>query len=275
VLNRTTIYIHNIQMLTSIAFESRFENFLRRMVQEKQRNAKGQYSNSAPESEQVFIEERRIMVSANNTWKNITDDTYVSMGAPNQQGVSLSGGTLAIKNFICHPLVALIMRVEYKASITLDKHREQVFFTLGFTAHLPAFNAAGDLADESLDVKFILGPGQAPNGELLWDPNADDKQFYQVRMRAYISSSAAPPMDYQGFPVDKPRTAVPIQAAARPLMPAAPISSFASAKPDPKTTEALVMKDKQIKELEQRMLDLQRREQNITSHAEALEIRSL
>jgi hypothetical protein len=35
VLPRTTIYIHNIQMLTSIAFESRFENFLKRMRQEK------------------------------------------------------------------------------------------------------------------------------------------------------------------------------------------------------------------------------------------------
>ena len=85
---------------------------------------------------------------------------------------------MAIKNFICHPLAALIIRVEYKAIITVDNRKEQVFFTLGFMAHLPAFNAAGDLSDENLDVKFILGPGQAPNGELLWDPNAEDKQFY-------------------------------------------------------------------------------------------------
>ena len=69
----------------------------------------------------------------------------------------------------------MIIRVEYKATINLDKNREQVFFTLGFTTHLPAFNAAGDLSDENIDAKFILGPGQAPNGELLWDPNADDK----------------------------------------------------------------------------------------------------
>ncbi len=74
--------------------------------------------------------------------------------------------------------MALIIRVEYKATIKLDHHTEKVFFTLGFTTHLPAFNAAGDLSDEYIDAKFILGPGQAPNGELLWDPNADDKQFY-------------------------------------------------------------------------------------------------
>jgi hypothetical protein len=66
---------------------------------------------------------------------------------------------LAIKNFLCHPLVALIFRIEYKAIIAMDKRNEQVFFTLGFVIHLPAFNAAGELSDELLDMKFTLGPG--------------------------------------------------------------------------------------------------------------------
>jgi hypothetical protein len=88
-LPRTTLYIHNIQMLTSIAFESRFENFLRRMRQERMKNTKARNGAAAGmEGENVYIDERRIMVSANNTWRNITDDTYVSMGAPNQQGIS-------------------------------------------------------------------------------------------------------------------------------------------------------------------------------------------
>ncbi len=72
----------------------------------------------------VLIEERRIIVSANNTWKNIVEDAYVSMGSPNQQGVSVSGGSLTIKNFICHPLVALLIRVEYKASINMPMGTE-------------------------------------------------------------------------------------------------------------------------------------------------------
>jgi hypothetical protein len=76
-------------MLTSIAFESRFENFLRRMRQERMKNTKASNGAAAGmEGENVYIDERRIMVSANNTWRNITDDTYVSMGAPNQQGIS-------------------------------------------------------------------------------------------------------------------------------------------------------------------------------------------
>lgn len=43
-ITRTTLYIHNIQMLTTTAFESRFENFLRRLKAEKTRDAKGRYS---------------------------------------------------------------------------------------------------------------------------------------------------------------------------------------------------------------------------------------
>jgi|LauGreDrversion4_2_1035121.scaffolds.fasta_scaffold93040_2 hypothetical protein len=39
-IQRSTIYIHNIQMLTSLALESRFENFLKRMKIEKMRTGK-------------------------------------------------------------------------------------------------------------------------------------------------------------------------------------------------------------------------------------------
>lgn len=39
-LSKVTVHIHNIQMSTSIAFESRFENFLRKMKQEKHKNPK-------------------------------------------------------------------------------------------------------------------------------------------------------------------------------------------------------------------------------------------
>ena len=56
----------------------------------------------------------------------------------------------------------------------------------------------------------------------------------------------------------------------RPLTSAAP-----SNKPDARITEAMTQKDKQIKDLESKMLDLQKREQGLTQHAESLEMRSL
>jgi hypothetical protein len=48
------------------------------------------------------------------------------MGAPNESGLSYSGGTLAIPNFINHPLVALVFRIEYRAVLLSDKHNETV-----------------------------------------------------------------------------------------------------------------------------------------------------
>jgi hypothetical protein len=58
---------------------------------------------------------------------------------------------------------------------------------------LPAFNAAGELSDEQLDTAFTMGPGTTPNGDLLWDPNAEDTNYYQLRLKAFISVNASPP----------------------------------------------------------------------------------
>lgn len=69
----------------------------------------------------VYISERRIIVTASNAWKNVNEETYVSMGPPNEKGISNSGGSLTIKNFICHPLVAIVFRVEYKAILPSAK----------------------------------------------------------------------------------------------------------------------------------------------------------
>jgi hypothetical protein len=79
-LPEANLYIHNIQMITTIDFESRFENFLRKMKQEKY---KGIASIASNNHDNVLIDERRITVSVNNTWKNIVEDSYVSMSTPN------------------------------------------------------------------------------------------------------------------------------------------------------------------------------------------------
>jgi len=52
-------------MITQIAFESRFESFLRKMKLEKQRTARGGISSTS--NNNTYISERRIIVSANNT----------------------------------------------------------------------------------------------------------------------------------------------------------------------------------------------------------------
>jgi hypothetical protein len=78
---KATIYVHNIQMITQIAFESRFENFLRKMKIQKQQTARGGQTSTS--NNNVYIAERRVIVSAHNTWKNICEDTHVSLDPPN------------------------------------------------------------------------------------------------------------------------------------------------------------------------------------------------
>ena len=86
------------------------------------RTARGSINNKVTDN--VYISERRIMVSVNNTWKNMNEDTYVSMGPPNEQGISYSGGSLTIKNFVCHPFTAMVFKVEYKAILPTEKMNE-------------------------------------------------------------------------------------------------------------------------------------------------------
>lgn len=62
------------------------------------------------------------------------------MGPPTENGISYSGGSLTINNFVCHPLVALVFRIEYKAIIQTEKGNENLFFNIGWCCHLPNIN---------------------------------------------------------------------------------------------------------------------------------------
>ena len=71
---------------------------------------------------------------------------------------------------------------------------EQMYFTLGYMMHMPEFNAANEISDGIIDANFTMGPGVTPQGELLWDPNADNTTYYQLKMKAVVSVSASPPL---------------------------------------------------------------------------------
>ena len=44
-------------------------------------------------------------------------------------------------------------------------------------------------------MKFVLGPGSTPNGDLLWDPNCDDTNYYEIKLKAFVSTNATPPVN--------------------------------------------------------------------------------
>jgi len=202
------MYIHNIEMVCSIAFENRFVNFLKVLKKQKLTTFRGTLSQN--ENDNVHISERRVTVGVNNTWKNLSDENFIQMGPPNEKGISNSGGSITVNNFYCHQLVAILFRIEYKALILMNnKQSDNMNFTLGWACYLPNLNSMNEICNEQVELDVILGPGKGPTGELLWDPNVDDMNHYKLKLRAYISnSSQAPhsmPQDRAPVALNQPR----------------------------------------------------------------------
>ncbi len=68
-------------MITTTAFESSFESFIKRVRQEKltRLNLADQVSGNV----NVFIDERKVLVSVHNTWRNLGDqEASLSLTAP-------------------------------------------------------------------------------------------------------------------------------------------------------------------------------------------------
>lgn len=84
--------------------------------------------------------------------------------------------------------------MQYKVTVPMVDSNEQMNFTLGYMMHLPDFNAANELSDSHIDANFTMGPGVTPQGELLWDPNADNTSYYQLKLKAIVSVSPNPPL---------------------------------------------------------------------------------
>lgn len=66
------------------------------------------------------IVERRLLVSVNNTWMDLSEEHVCSLSQPNNLGVSIFSGNLAIADWINHPLIALIFKLEYIAEVPYE-----------------------------------------------------------------------------------------------------------------------------------------------------------
>ena len=105
-------------MITTTAFEASFETFIKRVRQEKLQRLN--LADQVGTNVNVFIDERKILVSAHNTWRNLGEqDSSLSLAPPNQNGVSVGNGILQISNYKAHPQIALIFRVQYKVTVPM------------------------------------------------------------------------------------------------------------------------------------------------------------
>ena len=66
----------------------------------------------------VMIRQRSVNISVNNAWKNLNDqERLITLDEPDPTGVCRGTGTIEIPNYIEHPLIAFIFRVEFNAHL--------------------------------------------------------------------------------------------------------------------------------------------------------------
>lgn len=103
-------------------------------------------------------------------------------------------GSLKISEFILHPMVSLVFKLEYKVQITEKSTTErQQDFVLGWCHYIPTLiqnNKEIQEADISLDL--VMGPGVSITGEVMWDQTLTkklqtDSQF-KVKLSALITT---------------------------------------------------------------------------------------
>lgn len=86
-------------------------------------------------------------------------------------------------------MIGIIFRLEFKASLT--NTRESFKQVIAYNLHMPAYTISSELKEQEIDLEFVMGPGQSPNGEILW--NQQDGENHSVKMKAYISSQQTAP----------------------------------------------------------------------------------
>lgn len=125
------------------------------------------------------------------------EENYSKLSLPDsgRPDIIAANNSIKISNYICHPLVALIFRVEYKVLMPEEKENKELFLNIGWTYHVPSLNAMSKLQNEQLEYELELGPGKVPTGDLLWDPNNDDINHYEIKLRAFISVDPVAPTD--------------------------------------------------------------------------------
>jgi hypothetical protein len=92
-LAKKPIFLHNIKVQIPTKMENQFEVFLKKMAL-----ASGDYKDKSY-VDNVEIKERRLLVSVNNTWRDLGslgDQQYYSLSQPNSHGMSVFSGNLVI-----------------------------------------------------------------------------------------------------------------------------------------------------------------------------------
>lgn len=72
-------------------------------------------------------------VSVNNTWKNLNDqERLIVLEEPDNMGVCRGTGEVELSNYIEHPIVAFIFRIEFNAILPIKPVHRQISHTVAW-----------------------------------------------------------------------------------------------------------------------------------------------
>lgn len=124
------------------------------------------------------------------------------MGKPAQIGLSINekgqvtvNGSLKISEYVVHPEISLIFKIQYKVFIKemtgLERFQD---FTIGWGIYLPELtNSNTEIAEKQISLKLLMGPGSAITGEIMWDGSSQktgkNPKPASVKLDALISTS--------------------------------------------------------------------------------------
>ncbi len=139
--HKRPLYLHNIELKQSSAFETQFENFLRNQVS----IYNGELGQGvAP----VMIEKRYINVGVSNAWRNLNSSSRekeVLLEDPDRNGSCYGAESICLENYIEDPLIALTFSIVFVATLPIRPVPKVVSHTVAWQVFLPGINSQGEL----------------------------------------------------------------------------------------------------------------------------------
>lgn len=153
------------------------------------------------------ILERRLSVSPHNTWRHLGGaPCFVSLNRQEGTiGTFHSSGALKILNFPLHPLISLVLKLEYRVEFTNTNTRakETKDFVIGWCLYVPQIQN-DYLVDGEVQLDLLLWPGLTLFGDVLWDQSLVRKDRRLFVKLAFILTSTEENLAAGGAPALTP-----------------------------------------------------------------------
>ena len=101
---------------------------------------------------------------------------FAGLQKPGADGYAGTTAKFTLDNFVVDPNVAILIKLEYVVAVPMGDKIENTSFVVGYAICMPQLD--GDrFIPHPFDETVTTGPGVAPTGEMLWDPNFEQENM--------------------------------------------------------------------------------------------------